>query len=111
MLLAGQTINPAYNDKFLQEHGAALHSKIIMTPTAFLTDEAWKLIVPHLISGLRHVVRSHATRLGIDNTTADQLLIGLTFDGFKCHLKNYAELINMASENILALVENAIPVK
>lgn len=106
VLLAGITINPAYSDKFLHEHGAALHSKIIMTPTAFLTDEAWKLIVPHLIEGLRHVVRCHAEKLGIDRATADQLLIGLTFDGFKCHLKNFAELINMASKNILALVEN-----
>ena len=105
-LLSGKTSNPAYSAKFLMKHGAAKHSLVIMTPNAFLTDEAWQEIVPHLIKGLRHIIRVRASTLGIDADTADRLLIVLTFDGFKCHVKNYAELINMADSNILALVEN-----
>lgn len=44
-----------FTDAFLREHGAAAYSKIIMTPSGYLTDEAWKKIVPFLILGLRQV--------------------------------------------------------
>lgn len=106
ILLTGKTNNSLYTQRFLEQNGAGKYSKIIMTPSAFLTDEAWKEIVPLLIKGLRHIIRERATTLGIDGATADRLLLGLTFDGFKCHLKNFAELINMTYANILALVEN-----
>ena len=77
-----------------------------MTPNAFLTDDAWQQIVPLLIKGLRKIVEVRAYTLGIDAATAHRLLIGLTFDGFKTHVKNLSELIMMAEQNILALVEN-----
>ena len=77
-----------------------------MTPNAFLTDEAWQLIVPLLVKGIRKIVEDRAYTLGIDKRTASRLLIGLTFDGFKSHLKNLAELVMMAAKNVLALVEN-----
>ena len=70
-----------------------------------MTDVAWKKFVPFLIKGIRHVVRKHAATLGIDEQTADKLIVGLTFDGFKSHLKNLTELLDMAEHNILAVVE------
>ena len=76
-----------------------------MTENGFLTDEAWKILVPLLIKGLRHQVREAARKLGIDSATADQLTIGLTFDGFKSHVKNFNQLIQFARNNILAAVE------
>ena len=76
-----------------------------MTETGFLTDQAWAQMVPNLIRGIRKVVIDKAGTLGIDEVTAKQLLIGLTFDGFKTHLKNLGELADMASNNILAVVE------
>ena len=105
-LLTGKERNPAYTDEFLQANGAAEFSSIVMTPNAFLTDEAWKQIVPLLIKGLRKMVVERAYELGVDSVTAGRLYLGLSFDGFKTHVKNLAELINMAEANILAIVEN-----
>ena len=59
-----------------------------MTPTGFLTDEAWAIIVPKLIKGIRHKVAAAAATHGIDSGKAAQLLVGLCFDGFKTHVKN-----------------------
>ena len=97
--------NPDFSDEFLVRHGSAQFSKIIMTESAFLTDEAWKKLVPFLIQGLRHVVREAAAKYGIDAKTADKLLIVLTFDGFKSHLKNLEELVEFADNNILCANE------
>lgn len=105
MLLSGKEKNPVYTDQFLVENGAAEYSTIVMTPTGFLTDDSWRFIVPLLIKGIRKVVRDVAWTFGIDSKTADKLLVGLTFDGFKTHVKNLEELINMADSNIMALVE------
>ena len=101
----GKVRNPVFSDEFLRAQGAPPYSTVVMTPNGFLTDEAWVLIVPHLIKGTRAVVTAHAKTLGIDEETANKLLVGMTFDGFKTHLKNLDELINMADANILAVVE------
>ena len=87
-------------------HGAAPHSSVIMTPTGFLTDESWQQIVPLLIKGVRLKVKVAAARLGIDEATAAKLLIGLSFDGFKAHLKNLMQLTDFADNNILCAVED-----
>lgn len=104
-LPAGKRRNDVYTDAFLERHGAVKYSTIVMTETGFLTDKAWKIIVPNLIKGMRKVMSDHAATLGIDLVTADKLLMGLTFDGFKIHLKNLKQLIDMHNKNILALVE------
>lgn len=101
----GKVCKPVYCDQFLLDHGAAPGSTVIMTESGFLTDHAWKEIVPSLIKGIRQAIREHAATLGIDGPTADQLLCGLTFDGFKSHLKNLVELKFMAENNIIAAVE------
>lgn len=103
-LPAGKVRNPVYTDEFLERNGAAKFSSVIMTPNGFLTDEAWAEIVPLVIQGLRHKVRTAAAKYGIDSETANELLIGLTFDGFKTHLKN-KELLFFSENNILAAVE------
>ena len=105
-LPAGKVRNPCFTDEYLHRHGAAKFSSIIMTPNGFLTDEAWQQIVPLLIKGIRHQVVKAAASFGIDKVAADKLLVGLTFDGFKAHIKNLAELVNMAAALILAVVEN-----
>ena len=87
-------------------NGAAPFSRVIMTPNAFLTDEAWQEIVPLLIKGMRLQVQQNCARFGISSEKAAQLLIGLTFDGFKAHLKNLSELIVFAENNVLCAVEN-----
>ena len=76
-----------------------------MTENGFLTDEAWQQLNPLLIQGIRHKVREAASKFGIDQATADKLTVGLTFDGFKSHVKNLAQLIDFAHNNILVAVE------
>lgn len=105
-LPAGTVRNQHFTDSYLERHGAAKFSTIVMTPSGYLTDEAWEIIVPLLLKGIRHKVAEAAKTLRIDEETASKLLVGLTFDGFKTHVKNFAELINMAEANVLALVEN-----
>ena len=95
-----------YTDEFLVQNGAAPFSSILMTPSAFLTDEAWQEIVPKLIKGIRYQVRIAAASFGIRSEVAAKLLVALTFDGFKSHLKNLAELVSFADNNILCAVEN-----
>ena len=104
-LLSGKTRNSVFTDEYLVAHGAAPFSTIIMTENGFLTDEAWAILVPLLIKGLRHKVAVAAATLGIDKVTADKLTIALGFDGFKAHVKNLAELLLFAHNNILAAVE------
>ena len=94
-----------YTDDYLTTNGAAPFSKIIMTENAFLTDEAWLQIVPSLIKGLRLKVKEAAFKFGIDKATASKLTIGLTFDGFKSHVKNLRELVMFAENNIMCAVE------
>ena len=105
-LPAGTVRHPAFTDDYLERFGAAPFSTIVMTPSGYLTDESWAEIVPLLIKGLRHKVVMAAASFGIDKATAESLLIGLTFDGFKSHVKNLAQLVNMADAKIMAVVEN-----
>ena len=51
-LAKGKTMDvPALKD--LSKHGAPPHSTIIMTPSAFMTDEAWAKVAPVLAKGIR----------------------------------------------------------
>ena len=101
----GKTRKPEFSDRFLEKHGAARFSTIIMTPNGYLNDDVWVEIVPLLIKGIRYVVTTVAEKFGIDKDTAVKLLVGLLFDGCIIHLKNLAELILMADNNMLALNE------
>ena len=96
-----------FTEDYLQRHGAAPFSKVVMTPNGFLTDEAWKSdIAPNIAKGIRHAVVVYAHRYGIPAIVASKLLVGLGFDGFKVHLKNLSELLLFSENNILALCEH-----
>ena len=51
-LLEGKTRNTLDTAEYLMCNGASPFPRVIMTPNAFLTDEAWKTIVPLLIKGM-----------------------------------------------------------
>ena len=100
-LPAGKVPHPDFTDEFLFAHGAAKHSSVVMTPTGFLTDDAWVIIEPKLCDGLRHNVRVAGAMFGIDPATCDLLKILLGYDGFGSHWKNLAQLVNFAKHNVL----------
>ena len=51
-LLEGKHRRAGYTDKWLLDHGAAAGSTIVMTPTAFMTEQAWDTMTPSDIKGL-----------------------------------------------------------
>ena len=106
LLLAGKNRNPVYTDEYLVRHGAKKYSTIVMTPTGYLTKEAWAIIVPLHIKSIRHNVRLACAKLGIDKKTADELYVGQFFDGFGVHTKEFLQLILFAESNVLCAVEN-----
>jgi len=53
ILLEGQKLRPGFTDEFLVRNGAPVGSCFVMTPSAFMTMEAWREIAPKLIIGLR----------------------------------------------------------
>ena len=64
-LLAGQRKREGYTDGFLKQHGAAAGSTIEMTPTAFMTDDAWVATAEKLAKGIRDMpVIKKTTRTG-----------------------------------------------
>jgi hypothetical protein len=54
-LCAGQKRQTGYSDKFLLENGAMAGSTIAMTPSAYMTIEAWKEITPKMCFGMRRL--------------------------------------------------------
>lgn len=96
-LLAGKHRKPAYTPAFLEEFGAAPQSDIVMTPSAFMTDDAWSELIPRLAKGLRMmpVVADHPGAW-----------ILLSLDGYKSHTKPTKCLPLLAQHKILLIVEN-----
>ena len=98
LLCQGQEANPAFTDKYLEQHGATPYSKVVMTPSAYMTDDTWQFIVPPFCEGWRHQLRLAATMYGISAEKVDRLLMAVFLDGFKAHTKNLLELIKMAKK-------------
>ena len=105
-LLSGKKKNPVYTDEFLERQGAKKYSTVVMTPTGYLTEEAWATIIPLHIKGVRHILTEECAKLGVDKATADKLLIGQFFDGFGIHTKTFVVLVLFAVHNFLCAVEN-----
>ena len=105
-LPAGTNKNPVYTDEFLERNGAKKYSSVVMTPSGYLTADAWKIIVPKFVKGIRHHVRVKCAKYGIPKETADKLLVGLAFDGFKIHTEEFLQLIDFADNNCLCACEN-----
>lgn len=102
-LMTGQQIPPHLKEtfgssKYLHEKGAPPGSFVCMTPTAFMTNEAWDYVTPRLITGIRDlpVVRDHP-----------EWYVLLFFDGFKSHMLTTAAQQAFANARILTLKENA----
>jgi hypothetical protein len=76
-LLKGKRMEVSTFKDLHRNHSAPQFSKIVMTPNAYLTDEAWLELVPNLCKGLRSmpVVKDHP----------DWWMI-CTCDGFSSHL-------------------------
>jgi hypothetical protein len=52
-VMAGKQQRAGFMDQqFLVKHGMAKGSTIIMTPTAFVTEEAWEEMTPFVIKGI-----------------------------------------------------------
>ena len=78
-LLAGQRKREGYTDGFLKRHGAAEGSTFLMTPTAFMTDDAWIALAEKLAKGIRAmpVIKDHPN-----------WWVCLILDGYGSHVKN-----------------------
>lgn len=77
-----------------------------MTPTGFLTAEAWAKIVPLYIKGTRRILTEACAKFGIDKATSLKLYIGQFFDGFKIHTEQFLQLLLFFAHNIICAVEN-----
>ena len=54
-LLKGKCKRKHYTDEFLKQYGAKPGSTVIMTPSAFMTIEAWEQMTPKLVKGLCNI--------------------------------------------------------
>ena len=106
LLPPGKVRHPDFTNEFLEKHGAARFTSIVMTENGFGTDAAWKEIMPKLCAGLRYIVEKEGAKYGIDAVTCVRLKILLGFDGFGSHWKNLEELVYLAQKNILARLED-----
>ena len=95
--MSGQKRHESYTASFLVRNGAVEGSDIIMTPGAFMTDEAWAELVPKLVKGLRSV------RVVRDYPDAWVLI---SWDGFKSHTKPTAAIATLHSAKVHVIVEN-----
>lgn len=76
LLLKGQRKKQEFSDAFLERHGMTRGSTIIMTESAFMTDEAWAKCMPIIIKSIRAepVVAQHKN-----------WRVACTMDGFISH--------------------------
>ena len=98
--------NPVYTDEFLERNGAAKFSSVVMTPSAFLTKDSWRIIVPKFIKGIRYQVVQICAKYGVSEEKANRLLVGVFFDGFKIHTEEELKLVEFAENNCLCACEN-----
>lgn len=95
-LLEGERIRSNFTDKMLKKHGAKEGSTIVMTPTAFMTEEAWKRMTPSLVKGLRAMPIVEAN---------PQWWMLEIFDGFGPHLSSLAAMEIRHENKILSMKE------
>lgn len=78
--------------------GVPLHSRVIMTPNAYMTDEAWINLVEDFCKGVRSmpVVRDHP-----------EWWFVLTLDGYGSHINNHEASKMFANYNVMVVKEEA----
>ena len=82
-VMAGKKRRTGYTDKFLFDNGCEEGSTLVMTENAYMTDEAWVELTPHLIRGYR------AMQYVCDNPDWWMLEI---VDGFSSHVNTLEAL-------------------
>ena len=95
-LMSGVKRKHGYTNDFLVRHGAAEGSSIHMTPTGFMTEEAWVELVPHQIKGIRSIPIIKANP---DWKCAELL------DGFGAHFSSVESMQLKADANIICVKE------
>ena len=96
-LCAGTTRRFGYRDKFLLENGGTRGSTIIMTESAFMTDEAWEAMTPNVIDGLCNIHPVVAAN--------PQWWMLEIFDGFGSHIRSYTAMQARFENKILCIKE------
>ena len=76
------------------DNGEAIRSTIIMTPTNFMTEEAWEKATPHIVKGLRN-----ANPIVADNTQWRMLVM---FNGFGTHTSSLKPMQYFSNNKIMA---------
>ena len=77
-LLKGTTADPRYTSAFLESIGAPPNSCVVMTPNAYVTNEAWDEIICHAIVKIIRslpVIRDHPN-----------WWVKIFLDGYKAHV-------------------------
>ena len=52
-IMNGKQKHVGYTDAFFKNFGCVEGSTIAMTPTGFMTEDAWEKIMPHIITGIK----------------------------------------------------------
>lgn len=96
VLLKGKDVAAGFDEDFLVKHGAAPGSRIIMTPNAFMTHDAWDELAPHLAAGIRKmkIIEDHPN-----------WHCKITGDGFGAHKMTVKAQEVLASANIQFIIE------
>ena len=55
IFIKGEKKRPQFTKKILEKHGLAPGYTIVMTPNAYMTDEAWVLILKAVLKGYRSI--------------------------------------------------------
>jgi hypothetical protein len=97
-IMAGKEKAEGYTDKYLKDHGAAPHSSVEMTPTAFMTDAAWEAIAEKMAKGIRAmpIIEDHP-----------DWWVRYSVDGFGSHKKLLIVMRIFAAYLITLLIEEA----
>jgi hypothetical protein len=93
----GKQRKAGYTDKFLVEFGAPEGSTIVMTPTGYMTEEAWLEMAPTIASGIR--------KMPIICDNPDWWVLK-TIDGFGAHTSSERAMAIYAEHKILLLKED-----
>jgi len=96
VLLKGDKLRQGYNDAFLVKHGCAPGSCLEMTPSAFMTGDAWANISPKILKGIRQmpVICDHPL-----------MWCMLSVDGFGCHCNDVKVMQLYRDSNIHLIKE------
>jgi hypothetical protein len=85
-----------YTDEFLVKHGAAIGSTIIMTPTGYMTEDAWDEMAPSMAAGIR--------QMQVISDMPDWWVVKI-IDGFGPHTSSVKSMEIYESHKIMLLKE------